>query len=296
MRVNSGFSLALAGFALLSCGDAVIKSIAGAWPAPAVAALRFWISVPFLAFLIAHSGGKAAFAVRKPWVQFGRGAALAGSSCLFFLSLFAMPMTDATAIVFVNPIITAILSAVFLKEKMRASAWLASLLALAGVAFVLRPNLLEMGPSALLPLGAAFCFSIMMILNRQAAGTGNAWTLQWIMASVAAIMCTLFAFAGHISDVPALQVQMPPLDIIVRCALVALTATMSHWLIYLGTTRDTAAITAQAVYIQLPVALLIDGIVFAHLPDRSALVGATLIICAGCIIWLNQRRTGGAVR
>ena len=38
MRHQSGFTLALAGFALLTCGDATIKSMAGLWPAPAIAA------------------------------------------------------------------------------------------------------------------------------------------------------------------------------------------------------------------------------------------------------------------
>ena len=111
MRHQSGFTLALAGFALLTCGDATIKSMAGLWPAPAIAALRFSIAVPLLATFVMASQGHAALRVSKPAIQLGRGFSIAASSTLFFTSLFLLPLAEATAIVFVSPVITALLSA-----------------------------------------------------------------------------------------------------------------------------------------------------------------------------------------
>jgi drug/metabolite transporter (DMT)-like permease len=61
-------------------------------------------------------------------------------------------------------------------------------------------------------------------------------------------------------------------------------------LIFKGTTKSTAADAAQAVYIQLPVALVIDAAVFRHLPDMMALGGSLLIVGAGLAMWRNQRR------
>ncbi len=77
MRGNNGFLIAALGFAVLSCGDAVIKSMAGTWPVPAVAALRFALAVPLLALVVAVKDGPGAFAVQRPWLQFGRGLMLA---------------------------------------------------------------------------------------------------------------------------------------------------------------------------------------------------------------------------
>jgi drug/metabolite transporter (DMT)-like permease len=290
MRHGNGFLIALAGFGLLTCGDAVIKSMAGQWPVPAVAALRFSLAVPLLAAIVAVKDGKGGFAVGKPWVQVGRGMMLASSSIFFFLSLFAMPLAEATSIVFVSPVITALLSAAFLKEPMHPRAWLATALALGGVAMVLRPNLAELGMVALLPLAAAFCFSTMIILNRAAAGTGSAMALQWAMVSIAAPAVLLVAIVGDMSGVAGLQIGWPEGSVILRCAVVALSASLSHWLIFQGTMRITAADAAQAVYIQLPVALAIDALVFRHFPDLWAMAGAVLIVCAGLSMWLNQRR------
>jgi drug/metabolite transporter (DMT)-like permease len=293
MRSSNGFLIAVAGFATLTCGDAVIKSMAGLWPVPAIAALRFALAVPLLAMILLIKDGRPAFAVQRPWVQLGRGLMLSGSSLLFFLSLFVMPLAEATSIIFVSPVITALLSAAFLKEPMHPRAWLATLLALAGVALVLRPNLAELGAVALLPLAAAFFFSCMIIFNRMAAGTGSAMALQWVMVCVAAPVVLLLAVAGHVSGLPGLAIGWPDCSVVLRCAIVAVTASTAHWLIFQGTMRTTAADAAQAVYIQLPVALVIDALAFRHFPDAMALGGAVLIICAGLSMWLNQRRVMG---
>lgn len=294
MRNSSGFTLALAGFAFLTCGDAIIKSMAGMWPAPAIAALRFSIAVPLLGSVVIASQGTQALRIGKPWLQLGRGISIAASSCLFFFSLFLLPLAEATAIVFASPVITALLSALFLREHMRPIAWAATFLALAGVAMVLRPNLAEVGLVAFLPLIAAFFFATMMIFNRLAAGSGSPMALQWALAMVAAPILLFAAFAGHVSGVEQFSVGWPHWSVVLRSAIVAITASTAHWLIYLGTTRGTAADAAQAVYIQLPVALLIDAVLFQHFPDLLALGGSVLIVCAGLIMWQNQRSFAGA--
>ena len=293
MRNSNGFLIAMAGFAVLTCGDAVIKSMAGLWPVPAIAALRFALAVPLLMAVIGLTGGTKAFAVQKPWIQVGRGLALSASSVLFFLSLFVMPLAEATSIVFVSPVITALLSAAFLKEPMHPRAWWATGLALAGVALVLRPNLAELGLVALLPLCAACFFSTVIILNRMAAGTGSAMALQWAMVCVAAPTVLVGALIGHFSGVPALTVGWPDGSVILRCAIVAVSASTAHWLIFQGTVRTTAANAAQAVYIQLPVALAIDGLIFRHFPDAMAMAGSLLIIGAGLSMWFYQRQKAG---
>jgi drug/metabolite transporter (DMT)-like permease len=95
---------------------------------------------------------------------------------------------------------------------------------------------------------------------------------------------------GHFSGEPSLAISWPDNTVILRCAIVAVSASAAHWLIFQGTMRATAADAAQAVYIQLPVALAIDALVFRHFPDIMALLGATLIIAAGMSMWLHQRR------
>ena len=76
--VRSALAIALLGFATLSCGDAVVKSMAGAWPGSAVSALRYGFGALGLAIVVALRHGRAGFVLPRPALQIGRGARQGG--------------------------------------------------------------------------------------------------------------------------------------------------------------------------------------------------------------------------
>lgn len=152
---RTGLLYALCGFALLSVGDAVIKTIAGAWPGTAVAALRYSIGACGLGILLLVKEGRQGFAIPMLKVQLLRGFAVATATICFFSSIFLMPLAEATAIGFTTPMITAILSALILHERTNVGKWFAIMIAFGGVLLIMRPNVEELGWAALLPLAAA---------------------------------------------------------------------------------------------------------------------------------------------
>lgn len=282
---SSGLLLAIAGFATLSIGDAVIKSMAGMWPVTAVAALRFTIGAVVLATMLAWQEGGAGLRPRRPWLQAARGACLAISSLAFFSAIFVMPLAETMAITFLSPVLTALLSGPLLGEKVRREVWLASLLALGGVLMILRPNLVELGWPAILPLVAALFFSLMIIANRASAGHGSALAMQAYMAIVAAPLLVAGAFAADALEIAGMQFGWPDGEIVLRCAFVAFTATTAHWLVYIGTTRAGAAQIAPASYVQMLVATLLGWWFFGEVPDALTIAGAAVIIGAGLYLW-----------
>jgi drug/metabolite transporter (DMT)-like permease len=286
---RSGLLYALFGFALLSCGDTVIKSIAGAWPGPAVAALRYTAGATGLGLLLAIKEGRQGFSLPRPAVQLLRGAALATATVLFFSSIFLMPLAEATAIGFTTPIITSLLSAVFLKEKIRASTWIASVVAFAGVLLILKPNLAELGWVAVMPLGAATCMAAVMMGNRAVACAGSPLLMQFLAASIALPFVLGFAATGHLSGVATLQIGWPDVSIVLRCCLVAITASFAHWLIFMATTRASASQVAPMSYVQLLVATTTGIALFGDWPDLTSLAGSAIIIAAGLYLWRQKR-------
>ncbi len=286
---RQGLLLALAGFAVLTCGDAIIKTLAGEWSPIAVAALRFVIGAVGLAALLGLKEGPSAFRPRRPWIQVARGASLAGSTMFFFAALFAMPLAEATALVFLAPIFTALLSGPLLGEKVRPLTWIASVIAFGGVLLILRPNVAELGWVAFLPLGAALLFSLMVIANRASAGQGSALSMQVYMAGIAAPLLVAAALAGHLSGSTALAVDWPDWTIVARCAAVAVTASIAHWLIFLGTSKAGAALVSPMSYVQLLVAIILGWLLFSDIPDVTTLLGATIIIGAGLALWWQGR-------
>lgn len=153
VSTRSALILALCGFVSLSCGDAVVKSVAGAWPGTAVAALRYVMGALALTAIVAGAQGRAGFRMPRPALQLGRGAAVAFATICFFMAVMALPLADATAIQFTSPMLTGLLSALVLGEKAPKAVWGATALAFAGVLIVLRPNVLALGPAAFWPLG-----------------------------------------------------------------------------------------------------------------------------------------------
>lgn len=286
---RSGLLYALCGFALLSIGDAVIKSIAGAWPGTAVAALRYSIGAIGLGALLFLKEGRRGFAMPMPKVQLLRGFSVAMATICFFSSIFLMPLADATAIGFTSPMITAIFSAIFLHERINATKWVAIFVAFGGVLMIMRPNVMELGWVALLPLAAAMSMAFMIIGNRAVAGTGSPLLMQFLVASLAVPFVLCAAIIGHFSGVEALHVGVPDWTIIARCTLVAITASFAHWLIYMATTRASAADIAPMTYVQLLIAVGLGILLFGDWPDLTSLAGAGIIVASGLILWRGSR-------
>src|SRR5678815_1663145 len=93
MRQNdrAGLLYALAGFCTLSIGDAIIKGMAGEWPAPAMAATRYVVGTLLLAILLARSEGWPALRLPKDPLQWVRGVAISLSAVGMFLAVWLMP-------------------------------------------------------------------------------------------------------------------------------------------------------------------------------------------------------------
>ena len=290
--VGAGLLLALTGFSILSVGDAIVKTMAGEWPAPAVSALRYSFGAIGLAAAVALIHGRRGFVFPRPWVQLGRGAAVSLATICFFLGVMAMPLADATAIQFTSPILTAVLSAVVLGERAPKAAWAAIVLAFLGVLVVLRPNVIELGAEAFYPLGAAFGMAWLMILNRKAAGDAPVLVMQLLLAMFAAPLLVAAASLLALSGAEQFAVPWPSAEVILKCLLVAFTATLGHLLIYSATVRASAAVVSPMTYVQLLVAVALGWAWFGDAPDAATIGGAALIIGGGLWLWRSQTGSG----
>jgi len=281
--------VALAGFTILAMGDVVAKSMAADWPGSAIAALRYTFGALGLAALVALRYGRPAFVLPRPWVQLGRGLAVGTATATFFLSLRVMPLADATAIVFTSPIWTVILSFLFLRERPKPAVLVSIMLASAGVLLILRPNVLAFGWEAVLPLIAAVAMAVLFILNRKVGGLAPVIVMQFIVAVMALPILYALTLLGHVSGDPAQVVDWPEPSVVLRAALVAVTATLGHFFIFRATELASASTIAPMTYVQLLVAVVAGMIFFGDYPTFAMAGGAALIISGGLWLWRSQR-------
>lgn len=287
--VGGALLIALGGFSIMSVGDAIVKSMAGEWPAPAVSALRYNFGAIGLALAVAFRYGRGGFVFPRPWLQVGRGAAVSLSTICFFLAVMAMPLADATAIQFTSPILTAIVAGIVLHEKVPRTAWLAIFIAFAGVLIVLRPNFLELGAAAFYPLGAALGMAWLITFNRKSAGDAPILVMQFVLALVAAPLLVAIAATLSLVAGPSFEIGWPSNEVVLKCAIVGFTASIGHLLIYWATVHAGAATVSPMTYVQLVVAAGLGWIWFGDAPDAAAFGGAALIVGGGLLLWRSQK-------
>jgi drug/metabolite transporter (DMT)-like permease len=288
---REGLLIAACGFSTFSFGEAIVKSMASQWPALAAGALRFCIAAIVLGILVLVKEGLGAFRMPRPGLQLMRGSGIAIGTSAFFYALFALPMAEATSILFASPMFTALMAAVVLGEPVRKATWIAIGIAFCGVLLIVRPNFSLYGWALAWPVLAAMGVSMLIIGNRIGARLASGLAMQFYASAIGASLLTLATifFAG--TGIGGFVVGWPSMSVVLRCAIVAFTATSGHWLVYTATTRAGAALIAPMTYIQLLIALTLGLLIFGDWPDELSLAGAGLIVCAGLILWREGRAT-----
>jgi drug/metabolite transporter (DMT)-like permease len=291
-NLMKGLAYGLVGYALLSFGDFVVKSMAHQWPVTAIAALRYIFGAIGIATLLFWKEGRKGFSCPAPLVQLGRGVSVAFGSVFFFLAISHMSLAEATVIQFLNPIIVALLSALILKERAGRVVWIAAMLAFAGVVIVIRPSFANIGFAGLYPLVAAVFIALLAIFNRMAAGKTSALQAQMLISAIAAPILICFAGIGHASGLSGFVITMPPPIVIAKCAIIACTASLAHALIYKATEYASAASIAPVVYVQLLIAVVLGAVFMGVWPDLPVYLGSVFIIGAGIFLWRDAKQKG----
>lgn len=288
---RAGLLFALLGFVIFSFTDATMKSMGGEWPPTAVGAVRYLLAaITFSGILVVTEGKEKLWRIPVFRLQLLRGVSIAVVTLCMFVSVWLMPLAQATAITFMQPMLTALLATLFLGERLRRAALLATVVGFSGVIIVLRPNLAAIGWVALLPLVVATGMACLMTGNRASVGAASPLASQAYLCNIAAIVLVLASIAGDISGIAELQIGWPSWSVLARCAFVAAGASSAHFLIYLGATRAGAATIAPMAYFQLLMSVVLGWAIFGERPDAITLLGAGVIVSAGLFLWQFGRR------
>jgi drug/metabolite transporter (DMT)-like permease len=276
--------MVLASAALWPLMDAVGKHLVVAgYPAVQVAWARYAVNALLLLPLALSRGGRGSLLPRRSPLHLLRAALPSVVTALLFVGLGHMPLASASALLFVNPLLTVALSALFLGERVGPRRWAAVALGFAGALVVLRPGTEVFTWASLAPLGAALCFSTTAVLNRRLAGEALplATTLH-------------YAIAGSVVLLPGSAAgNWRPLDPAAMgwLALGAVVGSGCLWLVTTAYERAQASALAPFHFAELAAATAVGWIVFGELPDGPAVAGIALILAAGLLAtWGEQPR------
>jgi drug/metabolite transporter (DMT)-like permease len=281
-RLSTGALLA-AGSALAYGSLAVLAKLAYAegWNVPSLLAARFGVAALVLAPFALRGGGS--------WRAFG-GAFLLGAvgyattTALYFPSLRLLPAAVASFLLFLAPAFVAVLSRVFLKERLGARGYAALALALGGLALIsagaFTGALSPLG--VVLATGSAVSYSVAVLLGRVVVRE-----LPWMRA---AFGTCLGAFATYlvVSLATGRLVVPPSAPGIAYAVAIAVVATaVALALFYAALTRIGASRTSLVSTLEPASTLVFAAIVLLETPSWASVAGGALILAAAALVALE---------
>lgn len=290
-QIVQGIFTILASVTAMAFADAVVKLVSSDLTVWQVFAARSLFAVPCLVALsYLKRAGFASFL--NGWVAM-RSLLLVLTWLAFYASLPVLDLSLAAVAVYSNPIITALLSAAVLGERVSSRQWMGVAIGFAGVIAILRPGTEAFTWVVLLPLTGAAFYSAAMVLTRakcrDQGAIGLAFSLHGafiatgLMATAVLMVVTPGPETTAIS--PFLLGGWMPMGL-KEWGLMALLGVLSA-AFFLGVARAYQIAPPQIIgtfdYAYLVSAAIWGFVFFAETPDGFTLTGMALITLAGLL-------------
>lgn len=293
MNPLTGIGLKIASVLIFVLMQTLVKAISHDIPAGQTMFFRSAFALPVIFVWLAATGKlKGGIATANPISHFWRGLVGTASMGLGFVALGLLPLPEATAISYAAPLLTVILAAMFLGEEVRAFRITAVGLGLVGVMIVLSPRLESfraggLGSTealgAMIALLAALCAALAQVFVRKLVGTERTSAIVFWFSVNGALLSLLSLFWGWAMPTPAQTVMLVVIGLLGGVAQVMLTSAYRY---------ADASVIAPFEYSSMLVALVVGYSVFGEVPSLTMLGGAALIVSAGILIILRERKLG----
>lgn len=207
-----------------------------------------------------------------------------GVTCMFAAAAF-IPLSDATAISFLNPVFAMMLAIPLLGERVGPVRWGAAGLALIGALVLLRPTAQSFQPAALLALAAAVLMGMEVIFIKKLSGRENPFQILLINNGIGVCIASIAVLAVWQMPNPS---QIAVLVCLGGCMAMAQTCFIN------AVARAETSFVVPFSYATLIFATLYDWMIFAQVPDVVSYVGAGIIVGGAAL--LAWREAGAARR
>jgi drug/metabolite transporter (DMT)-like permease len=279
-NVTRGVLLMILAILLFTAMDASAKGLIDRYPAPQVIWARFAGQLLIVVLILNLRTGPL-LRTRHPWLHMARSAFQFGATGLFFLSLGHIGLAEATALTDINPVLITLGAALFLGERLGPRRIAGVVLALVGTLIILRPGSGVFSPWALLPLGAAVCYTGNALLTRYIGPKEPVWT-SLLHASVFGTVVAALAL-------PFVWVPVSGPDLALF-ALVGALGTGAQLCIIRSFSMTEAGIVAPFAYLGIVFATFWGAGLYDQWPDRWTVIGALVIVGAGLYVWHRETR------
>ena len=258
--------------------DTSAKWLVQTVPVLQVVWLRFVFHALLTTAIFMPSMGVGLFKIHNPRLQLLRGVMLALMTGLNFFALQYLQLAETGAVQFSVPILIALISALWLHEKLDLKKWLAICMGFAGVLVIIRPGSNGFHPAILLSIMNALLYAAFNLMTRRLAGSDHPISTQLASAMVPSVVLAPFA----------IWYWQTPDSWQVWCILVlaGLTGGLGHTASALAHRYATAAVLGPFLYQQIIYMSFGGWLIFGQIPDAAVMLGAAIVVLSGLyLLW-----------
>ncbi|GHA52594.1 membrane protein [Amylibacter ulvae] len=188
---------------------------------------------------------------------------------LMFASASMIPLSDATAISFLNPVFGMIFAIPLLGERVGRYRWIAAITAIIGAVILLRPSATSVQFGGLVALTAALALGLELIVIKLISNTENSMQILWVNNAIGLALASIAAsFVWH-PPTGAQWIALAGVGALMVCAQTCFVNAMK---------RADASFVAPFSYATLAYAALYDYAFFGQTLDRISVIGAVFIL------------------
>lgn len=258
-------------FALL---DATSKHLSQTFNVPLLVWARYSVHLLLMLILFGPSRRLRLIATARPIAQIARALLLVGVTGFAMAAFRVMPLAETTALLFITPLIVALLAGPMLGEHVGSRRWLAALAGFGGTLLIVRPSGDLPADGIVFAMLAALCYSFYHVQTRRLASTEQPLTMVFYTALVGTVTMSLALPWNWYGP-------MPSVGQAIMIASLALYGGLGHYLLTHAFRHATASRLAPFLYAQLIWATLLGGLWHGQWPDLISIAGMTVIVGCG---------------
>jgi drug/metabolite transporter (DMT)-like permease len=219
----------------------------------------------------------------RPWMQIIRSLVLLGSTALNFLALKYLQLAETISILFLQPMIVALIAGPLLGEWVGPKRLIAIGIGFCGVILVTKPGLGGIHWAATYSFIGVLLYATYSLMTRILSRHDSPETTMFYSASAGIVLLTPFMpFTWHV---------MPDGMTILLMVAIGFFAALGHWMLIHAHRLAPAPILAPFLYTQIIWMVGLGYLVFGDVPDQWTILGGGIVTAAGLYLLNRERQT-----
>lgn len=293
-ETNLEIFMIIVGVFALSLGDALVKYVSSDFSLWQIYVVRSLIAILLLIVILLGQDTLAALRPKSVgWVAV-RSLLLTLMWLTYYAALPWLPLSVAAIALYTTPLFIALFAAVFLGEPVGLRGWVGSVIGFTGVLVVLRPGTDAFSVAILLPLFAAVCYALAMVVTRSKCRAERPLVLALglnvcllAMGTIASVTIYLLHPGPSIaSRLPFLLNSWGTMGMSAwgLMGILALLIVVANTSVAKAYQAGSSAIVGTFDYAYLIFATFWGLLFFGNIPDMTTLAGMVLIVFAGYFV------------